>query len=84
MQREKYVVISVPGDNEFYIGKSRVALSDIADRVRNLTSTENSEQRIVFVKGQPGVHYSTLSQLIIQIKDSDVSRIEFVPDRRKH
>jgi biopolymer transport protein ExbD len=74
----------VPSDNEFYIGKSQIALSDIADRVRSLTSTEDPEQRIVFLKGEPGVHYSTLSQLIIQIKESGVSRIEVVPDRRKH
>lgn len=81
MQREKYAVISVPNDNEFYIGKTKIALPDVASRVRSLTSAEDSEAAIVFVKAEPNVHYSTLSELIIQIKNADVSRIEMVPDR---
>jgi biopolymer transport protein ExbD len=43
MQREKYAVISVPNDNEFYIGKTKIALPDVASRVRSLTSAKDSE-----------------------------------------
>lgn len=83
MQREKYVVITVPSDNEFYIGKSRISLPEIEERVRSLTSSEDPDKRIVFIKGEPNIHYRALSQLIIHVKNADVSRIEVVPDRRK-
>jgi biopolymer transport protein ExbD len=83
MARERYVVISVPNDNEFYIGKDKFALTAIPNRVRTLTANKSPEERVVFIKGQPDVKYSTLSQLIIKVKEADVDRIEVVPDRRK-
>ena len=83
MERERYVVISVPSDNEFYIGKNSIALADIPERVRTLTANESPDERVVFIKGQPSVKYSTLSRLIIKVKEADVGRIEVVPDRRK-
>ena len=83
MARGKYVVIAVPSDSEFYIGKSRVALSDITERVRSLTANESPDDRIVFIKGEPSVRYETLSSVISKVKDADVSRIEIVPNKKK-
>ena len=83
MARGKYVVIAVPSDSEFYIGKSSVALSDIPERVRSLTANESADDRIVFIKGEPSIRYETLSSVISKVKDADVSRIEIVPNRKK-
>lgn len=83
MARGKYVVIAVPGDSEFYIGKNSVALSDIPERVRSLTENESPDDRIVFIKGEPSVRYGTLSSVISKVKDADVSRIEIVPNKKK-
>ena len=75
LARGKFVVIVVPSDSEFYIGKSSVALSDIPDRVRSLTVNESPDDRIVFIKGEPSVRYGTLSSVISKVKDADISRI---------
>jgi len=83
MARGKYVVITVPSDSEFYIGKSSVALSDIPERVRSLTANELADDRIVFIKGEPSVRYGTLSSVIRRVKDADVSRIKIVPNEKK-
>ena len=83
MARGKYVVIAVPSDSEFYIGKNSVALYDIPERVRSLTANESPDDRIVFIKGEPSVRYETLSSVISKVKDADVSRIEIVPNRKK-
>src|SRR5882724_4250967 len=83
LARGKYVVIAVPSDSEFYIGKSSVALSDIPERVRGLTANESPDDRIVFIKGEPSVRYETLSAVISRVKDADVSRIEIVPNKKK-
>ena len=83
MSRGKYVVISMPADGEFYIGKSKVTLADISERVRALTAKEAPDERIVFIKGEPSVKYETLSLVISQVKDADVNRIEIVPNKKK-
>ena len=83
MARGKYVVIAVPSDREFYIGKSSVALSDIPERVRSLTANESPDDRIIFIKGEPSVRYETLSSVISKVKDANVSRIEIVPNKKK-
>ena len=70
-------------DGEFYIRKSKVALADISERVRALTGKEAPDERIVFIKGEPSVKYATLSLVISQVKDAEVSRIEIVPNKKK-
>ena len=79
----RYVVISVPNDQEFYIGKNKLALTDIPDRIRQSIGDLPVEQRAVFVKGQPGVRYETLSAVMRTIRDADVDRIEVVPIPKK-
>ena len=76
----KYVVISVPNDREFYIGKSIIALPDIPNRLRQLTDRFPSEERTVFVKGAPNIRYETLSAIINKVHDAGVDRIEVVPN----
>ena len=83
LERERYVVITVPGDNEFYIGKNRVSLSEIPERIRTATTNEFPDERIVFIKGEPAVRYSTLSLLITALKGAGVARIELIPNKKK-
>ena len=79
----KYVVISIPSDSEFYIGKNGVPLAGISDRIRQLTAGWPADQRNVFVKGQPEIKYSTLSALLEKLRDADVARVEVVPNRSR-
>ena len=79
----RYVVVAVPNDREFYIGKNSLALTDIPDRIRQLIGDLPVEQRTVFVKGEPGVRYETLSAVMNTIREADVDRIEVVPIPKK-
>jgi len=75
----RYVVVTIPNNTEFFIGKNRLALTDIPDRIRQQIGDLPPERRTVFVKGEPGVTYETLSAAIRTIRDADVYRIEVVP-----
>ena len=79
----KYVVISIPNDREFYIGKNSIPLAGIPDRVKQLTGDLPADQKAVFVKGEASVRYETLSSVIEKIHDAGVDRIEIVLDRKK-
>jgi biopolymer transport protein ExbD len=78
----RYVAVAVADDNEFYIGRNRVALCNISDRVRQLIGDLPAERRIVFVKGKTGIKYETLSSIIDEIHEADVSRVEVIPIKK--
>jgi biopolymer transport protein ExbD len=78
-----YVVISVPNDGEFYLGKRKVALSEIPDGVRKLFGNESLDNRVVFIKGAASVKFQTLSLIAGKIREADVNCIEFVLDKKK-
>jgi biopolymer transport protein ExbD len=74
----KYVVISVPADGEFYIGKHRFDLSQISEVVtRSLTSIPSAE-RVVYIKSANGVKFETLSLVIKEVNQAGVDSIGFI------
>jgi biopolymer transport protein ExbD len=75
----RYVVVTIPNNTEFFIGKNRLALTDIPNRIAQQIGDLPPEQRTVFVKGEPGVTFETLSAAMRTIRDADVYRIEVVP-----
>jgi len=62
------VVISVPNDDEFYIGKVRVEASQINNRIMKLFRNEALSDRVVFIKGAPKVRFRTLSLIVRQVR----------------
>jgi biopolymer transport protein ExbD len=79
----EHVVISVPADGEFYIGKHRVDLSQISEVVTRSLIAVPSDERVVYIKSAPGVKFETLSFVIKEVKRAGVDRIEFVLDKKK-
>jgi biopolymer transport protein ExbD len=77
------VVISVPNDDEFYIGKQKVELSQISARITKLLGKVCPCDRVVFIKGAAKVKFETLDPIVRQAKIADVNRIEFVLDKKK-
>ena len=79
----KSVVISVPADGEFYIGKQRFDLSQISDVVTRSLISIPSNERVVYLKSAIGVKAETLALVIKEVKRAGVDRIELVLDKKK-
>jgi len=79
----KSVVISVPADGEFYIGKHRFNLTEISDVVAGSLASIPNNERIVYLKSATGVKFETLALVIKEVKRAGVDRIEFVLDKKK-
>ena len=77
------VVISVPADGEFYLGKRQIKLSEIDEVVTQSLNTLPSGQRVAYVKSAPNVRFETLALLLKEVKRAGIDRIEFVIDRKK-
>src|SRR5919199_1839303 len=51
----RYVVVAITNNNEFFIAKTRLRLTDIPGRIQQQIGYLPPEHRIVFIKGEPSV-----------------------------
>jgi len=77
------VVISVPAEGEFYVGKHQVKLSEIGEVVTQSLTTIPCGQRVAYVKSARKVRFKTLQPLIKEVERAGIERIEFIIDRKK-
>ena len=77
------IVITIPADDEFYLGKERVSLSEIPDKLRSRLVNVTPDERVVYIKGNEGVKYETVIFVIEKIKEAGVEQIGIVSNKKK-
>jgi biopolymer transport protein ExbD len=82
--KESSVVISIPNDGEYYLGKKRVQKEELADKVDTmLKAMKNEQDRIVYIKSGVGVSYGDVVNVINEVRKLGVDRIGLVADKKK-
>ena len=82
--RESSVVISIPNDVEYYLGKKRVRKEQLAEGVqRMLEKIKNEQDRIVYIKSGVGVTYGDVVNVINEVRKVGVDKIGLVADKKK-
>jgi biopolymer transport protein TolR len=82
--KESSVVISVPKDGEYYLGKKRIAREELAEKVDSLLKNiKNEDQRIVYIKSGVEVSYGDVVNVINEVRKLGVDRIGLVADKKK-
>ena len=93
--KESSVVISIPEDGEYYLGKQRVTIEvsgdnqdvnrDFREKVeRMLEPLKNEpERQIVYIKSGVGVSYGTVVNVINEVRKLGVDKIGLVADKKK-
>ena len=82
--KESSIVISVPNDGEYYLGKQRVAQEDIKTKVGPmLEKMKTEEDRIVYIKSGVNVAYGEVVNIINEVRALGVDRIGLVADKKK-
>jgi biopolymer transport protein ExbD len=81
--RLNYLVISVPSDSEFYIGRHQLHPSEIGPILLRSLSTIPNCQRVVYIKSAAQVKFETLDVVLTAARQSGIDRIEFVLDKKK-
>jgi biopolymer transport protein TolR len=82
--KESSVVISIPSDGEYYLGKKRVAKEELSDKVETmLKAIKNEQDRIVYIKSGVGVSYGDVVNVINEVRKLGVDRIGLVADKKK-
>lgn len=94
--KESSIVISIPEDGEYYLGKQRVSIEvggdsnqelnrDFREKVeRMLEPLKNEpERQIVYIKSGVGVSYGTVVNVINEVRKIGVDKIGLVADKKK-
>ena len=81
---ESSVVISIPKDGEYYLGKKRIEKELLADEVDHmLKKIKITRDRIVYIKGGIGVVYGDVVDVVNEIRKLGVDQIGLVVDKKK-
>ena len=82
--KESSIVISVPNDGEYYLGKQRVAREQLSDKVDTmLKGIKNENDRIVYIKSGVNVSYGDVVTVINEVRKLGVDKIGLVADKKK-
>jgi biopolymer transport protein ExbD len=82
--KESSIVISIPKDGEYYLGKLKVPQEDIKTKVGPmLEKMKTEEDRIVYIKSGVNVSYGEVVNVINEVRGLGVDKIGLVADKKK-
>src|SRR5215213_81273 len=83
--KESSIVISIPNDVEYYLGKKQLRKEQLAEEVeRMLEKIKNEQDRIVYIKSGAGVTYGVVVNVINDVRKVGVDKIGLVVDKKTH
>ena len=83
INNEKAVVVSIPNNEEFFVGKEKYSKEVLGEKIKKLMENTTDKQRIVYIRSGTGVSYGTVVQAIEIIRQQDIDKIGLVADKKK-
>ncbi len=82
--KESSIVISIPNDGQYYLGKVAVQREQLTEKVdRMLQGIKNDNEKIVYIKSGVGVSYGDVVNVINEVRKLGVDKIGLVADKKK-
>ena len=81
--KDTSVVIAIPDNTNFYIGKEQYPLDALGEKIQNLMRDKSPDKRIVYIKSGIDVEYGRVVEAIDTIRKQDIDKIGLVADKKK-
>ena len=81
--KDTSVVISIPDNNNFFIGKQQFPITDLGEKIQTMMKDKAPDKRIVYIKSGVEVDYGTVVEAIDIIRKQDIDKIGLVADKKK-
>jgi biopolymer transport protein ExbD/biopolymer transport protein TolR len=82
--KDTSVVIAIPNDGEYYIGKDKISKDKLKDKVEKLLdAVKKEEDKVVYIKSGTGVSYGDVVTVINEVRALGVDKIGLVADKKK-
>lgn len=76
--KQTAVVIAIPADNQFYVGKEVVAKERLTERVKTLMEKGKIQDRVVYIKGGDMVSYGSIVDTLSALRKAGITHIGLV------
>ena len=83
INKESAVIISVPKDGDYYLGKKKVNLDDLKSSVEKALANKKEEDKIVYIKSGIEVSYGEVVKVINAVREKGIDKIGLVADKKK-
>jgi biopolymer transport protein ExbD len=83
INKESAVIISIPKDGDYYLGKKKVNLEDLKTSVEKALANKKEEDKIVYIKSGVEVSYGEVVKVINAVREKGVDKIGLVADKKK-
>ena len=82
--KDNSIVIAIPNDKEYYLGKEKVPIEKIKEKVEKmLGNIKKEEDKVVYIKSGVGVSYGEVVNVINEVRALGVDKIGLVADKKK-
>ena len=81
--KETSVIIAIPDNSNFYIGKEQFPLDALGDVIKRRMEGKTPDKRIVYIKSGVDVDYGRVVSAIDTIRKQDIDKVGLVADRKK-
>ncbi len=82
--KDNSIVIAIPTDGDYYLGKDHVTKEQIKDKVEKmLANIKKEEDKVVYIKSGVGVSYGDVVTVINEVRALGVDKIGLVADKKK-
>ena len=83
INREDSVIISIPKDGDYYLGKNKVNLDDLKTQVEKALQNKKEEDKVVYIKSGIEISYGEVVKVINAVREKGVDKIGLVADKKK-
>jgi biopolymer transport protein TolR len=81
---DRSIVIAIPNDGEYYLGKDRITKEQLKDKVEKMLGLiKKEEDKVVYIKSGVGVSYGDVVNVINEVRALGVDKIGLVADKKK-
>jgi biopolymer transport protein ExbD/biopolymer transport protein TolR len=81
--KESSIVVAITKENEYYVSKDKVDITELKDRVTKAMENKKAEERIVYIKSDVASQYGSVVEVINTIRQAGIDQIGLVADKKK-
>jgi biopolymer transport protein ExbD len=78
---QKVAIVSIPSDDEFYVGKEKVTRADIPEKVKQVLKDIPPDEQIIYVKARCPVKYGVVVSVVDALREAGFTRIGLVTEK---
>jgi biopolymer transport protein ExbD/biopolymer transport protein TolR len=81
--KESSLVIAITAENEYYVSKDKIEITDLRDQITQTMENKRPEERIVYIKSDVNADYGSVVEVINTIRQTGIDQIGLVADKKK-